>query len=399
MAGAAEMTSMQWIGLWVLGTAIGLAAQAVPPDAAPGPQLIPRSKSQREARYAALHRTLLNLQVTDASGHAVPGLTAQDFTLSIDHRPQKVTSFSAIQDGATAKAHAFLVIDMLNNSEPDRAHARREIEKFLRSAKGPLPVPTALATLTYNGIEAGKASRDGGELARELALIPKNAHPTDCTEDWQNAALGIKTTVMSPGDTTVRNKEVAAERIGNCLNNKFQHSLLALRDFAHHQQAVPGRAILVWLGPGWPVLSGPAFVPDTPHVRENDFENVVELATELREGQVTLDAVSWPVSSPVARLDPAELTILMRGTPTASQASASSLAMPVLAHMSGGQVYLKQKTLAAALSACLADASTYYVVGFDSVPAAQADEFRTIELTVDKPGVTVRTTTAYYAQP
>jgi hypothetical protein len=162
---------------------------------------------------------------------------------------------------------------------------------------------------------------------------------------------------------------------------------------------VPGRAIVIWIGPGWPVLSGPAFVPDTPHVRETHFENVVELSTELREGQVTLDAVSWPVSSPVGRVDPADWEMLMLGTRTASQASAKSLAMPVLAHTSGGQVHLNQKTLAAALSACLADASTYYVVGFDSVPAAQADEFRTIELTVDKPGVTVRTTTAYYAQP
>jgi hypothetical protein len=116
MTGAAEMTFRQGICLWVLGTAIGLAAQTVPPDAAPGPQLIPRTKSQREEQYAALHRTLLNLQVTDTSGHAVPGLTAQDFTLNIDHRPQKVTSFSAIQDGATAKAHAFLVLDMLNSS-------------------------------------------------------------------------------------------------------------------------------------------------------------------------------------------------------------------------------------------------------------------------------------------
>jgi hypothetical protein len=218
-------------------------------------------------------------------------------------------------------------------------------------------------------------------------------------EDWRNAGLGITTTIMSPDDTIVRNKEEAADRMGNCLNNKFQLSVTALRNFAHHQQDVPGRAIVIWLGPGWPVLSGPHFTPDTPHVRENDFENIVELSTDIREGQLTLDAVSWPVSLPVARLDPAKWQILMGGTPTASQASASSLAMPVLAHMSGGQVYFNQKTLAVALSACLEDASTYYVVGFDSVPAAQADEFRTIELTVDKPGVTVRTTTAYYAQP
>jgi VWFA-related protein len=362
--------------------------------------LIPRTKAEREERYASLHRVLLNLQVTDAAGHAVEGLAAQDFTLNINHRPQKITLFRAVQEGgATAKAHAFLVIDMLNNSARDLGFARREIEKLLRSAKGPLPVPTSLATLTDNGIEAGNASRNGGELAAELAQMPRDAHAEDCTDDWKNSALDIKTTIISPEDATARNKEVAAERMGDCLNNKFQLSLLALRNFAHHQQDVPGRAIVIWIGPGWPVLSGPEFVPDTPHTRESDFENVVMLSTELREGQVTLDAVSWPVTSPVARLDPADWETLMRGTPTAGQASARSLAMPVLAHMSGGQVHLNQKTLTAALSACLADADAYYLVGFDSVPAAQGDEFRTIELTVDKPGVTARAVTAYYAQP
>ena len=146
------MTSRHWICLWIMGAATGLAGQAVTPDGAGtsrGPQLIPRTKAQREQRYANLHRILLNLQVTDASGHAVSGLTGQDFTLNIDHRPQKVASFRAIQDGgATAKAHAILLIDMLNDSEPDLANARREIEKILRSAEGPLPAPTSLATLT-----------------------------------------------------------------------------------------------------------------------------------------------------------------------------------------------------------------------------------------------------------
>ena len=58
-----------------------------------------------------------------------------------------------------------------------------------------------------------------------------------------------------------------------------------------------------------------------------------------------------------------------------------------------------EKNLTPALAACLADANSYYVLGFDSAPAAVPDEFRAIEITVDRPSATVRTNTEYYAQP
>jgi len=95
---------------------------------------------------------------------------------------------------------------------------------------------------------------------------------------------------------------------------------------------------------GWPILSGPEFIPDTPDVRQSFFANLVQVSTELREGQVTLDAVSWPASSPIAKLNSSDLETPMRGTSTAAQASARSVAMPVLAHISGGEFTCMRRT-------------------------------------------------------
>jgi hypothetical protein len=134
-------------------------------------------------------------------------------------------------------------------------------------------------------------------------------------------------------------------------------------------------------------------------VRQSFFSNLVQVSTELREGQVTLDAVSWPSSSPVAKLSPSDWETLMRGTPTAAQTSARSVALPVLAHISGGQVYMHEKNLTPELAACLADADAYYVLGFDSTPSAAANEFNAIEVTVQKPGIRVRTNSSYYSEP
>ncbi|HUB53084.1 MAG TPA: VWA domain-containing protein [Terracidiphilus sp.] len=399
--GGGKVERRSWCCLALLCAAINLSAQSVAGDGSAKPQLIPRTSAEREAQYAAHRRILLNVQVTDLSGNAVTGLDAEDFTLRIDHKPGRISSFKAVQDGgATARAHAFFVIDVLNDSSRDLANTRKAIEELAGSA-GLLPLPTSLIVLTENGTETLTATRRAADIVAELRRVTKNVQLRNCTDDWNNAALGKTITVTSVSELADRSqyREEAAGRTSDCLNKKYQLSLTALLDFAHRQQSVPGRAILIWIGPGWPILYGPEFVTDTRDVRQNFFANLVQVSTRMREGQVTLDAVFWPASSPVAKLNPSDFETLMSGTSTAAQASARSVAMPVLAHISGGQVYMNNKNLTRALTACLADANAYYVLGFDSEPSDMPDEFRVIQVSVDKPGVTVRTTTEYYAQP
>jgi VWFA-related protein len=392
------MTRWKWYCVALLFVAICASAQSPSNEGTAGPKLVPRSKAAREERYVAHHRILLNVQITDASGHPVIGLNAHDLVVQINRQPETITSFQEIRNGgATAHAHAFFVVDMLNNSAYDLAKVHKALERL---AGGTLPVPTSLVVLTETGTEVKKASTNAEELATELEKITKGFHLKDCTEDWNNAALGTPVAVTSLDDVQrTQTRHQAADRIGNCLNEKYQLSFTSLLEFARRQQSEPGRAILVWIGPGWPILSGPGIGTETPYLRESFFRNLVNASTELREGQVTLDAVSWPTSSPVAKLNYSDLENLMGNIPAAAQASAGGVAMPVVAHRSGGQVYTHEKDLAPELAACLADANSYYVVGFDSAPSTVPDEFRAIKITVNRPGVTVRTNTGYYAQP
>ena len=391
----------KWGCFALLSLTINAYAQIAPGDAGRSPKLIPRTKAERDAQHAFHHRILLNVQVTDRSGHAVKGLNASNFALHVDSKPQAIESFQAIQDGgATAHARAYLVIDKLNNSARELGQAQRAIKALADSAQL-LPLPTSLLVLTETGMEVLSTSRSAEELSAELERVTKGFHLSDCTEDWNNAALGTGiATVGSLDDVNrAKNREKTAERIGDCLNTKYQLSFTALVRFAHQQQDVPGRTIVIWIGPGWPILSGREFAPEMPYVRESFFQNVVDASTELREGQVTLNAVSWPATSPVSKLSYSDLDTLVRSTSTAAEASARSVAMPVLARSCGGEVYMREKNLTAELTACLADANSYYVVGFDSAPSAMPNEFRSIEVSVDKPGIAARTITGYYAQP
>ncbi len=382
------------------------AAQPGPPgEAAPAQdshiQLIPRTKEQREERYQAQHRIVLNVQVTDPSGKLVTGLKPEDFNVLDESQAQKISSFRSIDDGARARAHVLIVIDSLNNSSRGLAYERMEIEKFLRSNGSSLRYPTSLVSLSRSEDgQAGKPLRSVDELLSELSQMAKNIHPVDCLEDWHNAAMDARSIAITAVDQSIAHRrDELAEGMGACLNERFTHSITALVRLAKLQVDVPGCLILIWIGQGWPTLSGPHFAPDTPHLIQNHFDNLVELSTALREAQITLDAVSWPDFGTDRKLDEVDLAKFQGGTPSADLATAASLALPVIAYQSGGRIYDHEKGLAADLARCFSDADSYYVLSIDSAPAAKVDEYHRLTITAARPELTVRAVTGYYAQP
>ena len=114
-------------------------------------------------------------------------------------------------------------------------------------------------------------------------------------------------------------------------------------------------------------------------------------------GQVTLEAVSWGKFERAQGARRAGLTGSLAGDGLPEQEAA--LELPALAEQTGGLALEKSKNLAEALNACLSDGQQFYAVAFDPAPAAAQDEYRSIEVKIDRPGATVRTLTGYYAEP
>jgi VWFA-related protein len=369
----------------------------VPP---PPITLIPRSHEERERQYQAEHRIVLNVFVSDASGKPVTGLKQEDFTLLDNGQPRALTSFRQMKGSqGIAPARVMLLLDAMNNSPRDIAADRKGIEQFLKQSPEQLAYQTSIALLSGSGATMGHPSRDRDDLIGELRTLAKDVHMFDCPDTGSYADRDSPPTTSGARDLSGLVIAPQADRAGFCLNLRFKLSVSALNRIAMEQENVPGRVILIWVGRGWPLLTARGFLPDTPAIKQNFFDNLVQVTNALRAAQVTVDTVFSPDLFRTIELRSDHDNAFFNGVPDEHEVAASSLGLQVLAHQSGGLILTESKDLAGEIAKCIADAESYYMLSFDSPPAARPGELHSIQVKMNRPGLTVRTNTAYYAQP
>ena len=155
---------------------------------------------------------------------------------------------------------------------------------------------------------------------------------------------------------------------------------------------------MIWFSPGWPLLSGPN-VQLTSKDREHLFNRIVAFSTGLRQSRITLYAID-----PLGLADAGGMRVsyyqeFLKGVTSPSRLEPGDLGLQVLAVQSGGQVLNSSNDLTTAIANCAADAYSFYVLSFDAARADRVNEYHAVGVTVDKPGITARTRTGYYAQP
>ena len=333
------------------------------------------------------------MEVTDAAGSPITGLTASDFTLMQDRQPQSIASFRAVNgEEAPVPPQVMLLLDAVNNSSRDLANDRKGVESFLRQSRTPLPYPISIAVLSDAEIKSGPLTRDRSALLGELADLSSRLRPIACANDVSPSETFRA--VLMPGAVTTddSSKEL------NCLNQRFVTSISALTRFAKLQIDIPGRVILIWLGSGWPLLNNKQFRPDDASVKAGFFQNLVQVSTALREAQVTLDVLLPSSLFRTSELRSEHDSAFLAGVPNQDEVTAASLGLQALAHQSGGQSLIGARNIPEGVAACMADAQSYYELTFDSAPGAHFGEYHSLLVKVDRPGSTVRTNTVYYAE-
>jgi VWFA-related protein len=336
------------------------AAQTAAP-----PAELPVAKPVQVDRHIAL-----DVVVNDKSGNPISGLQQEDFTLLNNKAPQNLVSFRAIDAKATdAPTEVILLVDAVNTNFTSVSYERQEIEHFLQQNGGKLAAPTSIIFFEDTKTEMQRSpSQDGNAL---LAGFDRNM-------------------------TGLRDITRAAGFYG--AEERLQLSLKTLGELAAYEIHRPGRKLIVWISPGWPMLTGPR-VEMSGSQQRHIFESIVGMSTVLRQANITLYSVDPQGTNDAGTLRSFYYEEFLKGVTAPNKSQVANLALQVLATQSGGRVFTASNDIAGEISRCVMDAGPHYELSFESAPAERPNEYHSLQVKIDKPGLSVRTRTGYYAQP
>jgi VWFA-related protein len=311
----------------------------------------------------------LDVVVDDSAGKPVLGLQPWDFKILDNNEPRKVMSFSAFSNAGVRPdplVEIILVLDTLNLPFQQVSFVRGEIGEYLRQNGGKLKQPLTLVLLSDAGIRfQPRPSTDGNAIASVVEGIKGSVSAI-------NPAMG-----------------------GGGYVERFQRSARAMDNIAQNEARKPGRKLVIWIGPGWPMLNRPADGYSDKERRRN-FANIIELSTALREARITAYSVA-----PGSGATPNALfyRTFLNPVRTYRDSDFGNLALKVLVTQTGGKILGPDNDLAGQINKCVEDANAFYQISFDPPAAEHADEYHDLKIVVNKPGVTVRANSGYYNQP
>ena len=339
------------------------------PGSSPGGADLTRLNAANPSNPASGDSTIhLDVRVTDRSGKPITGLALSDFSLLDNGQPGKILSFHAYESAAQrpdSPVQMVILFDTVNTDFNSVSFTRQQVDSFLLQNGGHLGAPTSIGWLKDDGISLqSEPSMDGNALAAQIDAY----------------VAGLRTLARSAGVWG------AIER--------FQFSLRILDQIVQALGNKPGRKLVVWASPGWPALNGPGFTVSSK-AQQEFFSEIVELSTRLRQGHIDLYSISQGLPGPETYVYESYL----KGVKKVSQADSPNLGLKVLAVQSGGLALPPSNDLAAALNLCARDADAFYSLSFEPPPADGPNEYHKLEVRIDKPGLTARTSSGYYGQP
>jgi VWFA-related protein len=326
---------------------------------------------------ATNHEVVLDVVVTDSSGKVVSGLKQEDFTVKDNKALQQVHSFhaaTATLNGTTLKSdppvEIILVLDAYNATIKEIEREREGIRTFLGQNGAHLARPVSLAILTANGTTTVTGPSLNGN-----ALI--NYFDKTVTE-FRSV----------PGTSGIYGRL-----------ERFNTSIRAFDSMIDSTAAKrPGRKLLIWIGNGWPLISG-LVAEHNLSQKEKDkaFEIIAATSVALRQARITVyNANSIEVGNV---FETQFYDGYLKPVTSWKDAYFGNLGLQVIATQTGGQVLNASSDLVAEITTCIADADAFYVMSYQAPPADHPNEYHAITVGIARPGLTARSLTGYYNQP
>ena len=325
---------------------------------APLATLPAQAPAQSDSDQMTIHVT-----VSTRNGEPADGLTKDDFTLTDNKHPETITGFQALTGATTG---VVIVLDAVNLPYTQLSFARQQLGQFL-SSNPHLPQPIALGVLEDSGLKMRPGfTTDGNELRSQL----------------DHYSIGLRDLPRSTG-----------------VYGAEEHLQLSLTMFKGLVAQLPkdGMKRIIWISPGWPLLSGPG-IQLSQSQRVLIFRSIVAFATELRRLQIVVDAVNPAgASQDVGRTNFYET--FLRAPRKLGDIEIGQLGLQIIAQQSGGLVLNGSNDIAGLVQHAIAQTKGGYELTFASAPGEHENEYHELQVKVRRPGLAVHTTAGYYARP
>lgn len=310
----------------------------------------------------------LNVVVTEGNnGKPVAALPRSLFSVLDNGASQPIQGFRAVT-GKAEPVKILIVIDAVNLDFQHVAYERQQIERFLRANDGQLSQPTALGIFTDKGVQVQPGfSTDGNGLAASL----------------DKQIIGLRELRRSSGFYG------AEERLD--LSLRATDQLLA------RAASEPGRKFIIWVSPGWPLLTGPN-IQLSNRDEQHLFNEVIAFSDALRRANTTMYVVD-PLGAGEGPGRTFYYQQFVKGVRKPSQAVPGDLGVQVFAEQSGGLFLSGNNDLRVLFERCYADASFFYEISYQPPPGETGPEYHHIEVRVAEPHMVARTLQGYYTHP
>ena len=387
-----------------IGGGVTSAQQATAPQASPEPPPTFRV----EVNYVEV-----DAAVTDAQGNAVTSLTADDFEVIEDGKPQKVTAFSRldlpivhadqpmfaagpiepdVQSNAAADGRLYLIVlDDLHTTFSNTGRVRAALKQFMERYFG----TNDLAAVVFTGGRSQDAQDFTGNRRLLMAAIDKfSGRNLPSATGERFAGFGTSCGAATPDFVPGAADPCETERAFNA-----QNALASMRRVADFMAGVRGRRkamLLVSEGISYDIndifgnRSASAIISDTRDVIAAATRGNVAIYAIDPRGLAGLDDITID-GIPDERCNESPARGLQ------SELVLSQNSLRTLSEETGGFAAVNRNDLDAAFARIVRENSSYYVLGYYPTNSRRDGRYRKIEVRVKRPGLQVRSRKGYVA--
>jgi VWFA-related protein len=366
--------------------------------------------------------------VTDIHGNPIHNLTASDFTIAEDGHPQKVKVFRENTADMSAPLRPIpqlppgtftnesvaptdgplniLLLDKLNTPLDAQSTVVNQVLKYLKGSRtGPRIAIFALTTqlkllqgftsdpAVLRALVEGKKALPGGSVVSTNSI----------SEDEPGADSSMTTTAAdamgnSPDAATMLSSldDLKSEQQSFQLMLRARYTLDAFNQLARYLSTLPGRKNIIWFSGGFPISVMPDGDLQDPFSAvasaEDEYRDTVNLLTSSQVAVYPVDArglMAEPMLSAANSnhnyvKDP---TALAKSQQNFFQATTTEHGMmSQMAEATGGAAFVDTNDLKTAIGKAIEAGSNYYMVAYTSTNYSQSDDYRKIDIKIDRKG-------------